>query len=255
MPGGATVTASRITACSKVVRFLHVRTGISYSLGRSLVLRTSVAMIETGRPLVKAYILASCIGYASLSGTSMATPPVAGMAALAWSVSPDATVTEIRTAILAGVDPLASLDGRMVTGGRLNALGTLEQLGLHVNGSTPARQSILSGQPVDFTIDLSAPFDPASIDASDLTVNGIAADSFTLVDSDSITFHYNTSPAVSEGAQQMAIASGVISNTDGSELVRVLGKERTGDRKWLVWYILGHRPDPIRPMASCRFGT
>jgi subtilisin family serine protease len=68
-------------------------------------------------------------GYASYSGTSMATPHVAGVAALAWSLDPDASVAEVRQALLEGVDPLAGLAGRVTTGGRLNAAGTLALLG------------------------------------------------------------------------------------------------------------------------------
>jgi serine protease len=37
--------------------------------------------------------------YGRLSGTSMATPHVAGVAALAWSVAPDATAEQIRLAL------------------------------------------------------------------------------------------------------------------------------------------------------------
>ena len=66
--------------------------------------------------------------YGTLSGTSMATPHVAGVAALAWSVAPNATVAQIRDAILNGAEPLASLNGKVATGGRLDALNTLQIL-------------------------------------------------------------------------------------------------------------------------------
>jgi subtilisin family serine protease len=66
--------------------------------------------------------------YVSLSGTSMATPHVAGVAALAWSVAPNATVAEIKNAILGGVDRIAGLSGKVATGGRLNAYNTLRLL-------------------------------------------------------------------------------------------------------------------------------
>ena len=50
-------------------------------------------------------------------------------------------------------------------------------------------------------------------------VNGIAADSFTLTNSTTITFHYDASPVVSQGLQSMSIAAGAISRqADGAPL-------------------------------------
>ena len=61
--------------------------------------------------------------YASYSGTSMATPHVTGAAALYASTHPNATAAEIKAAILASVTPTASMNGRSVSGGRLNVGG------------------------------------------------------------------------------------------------------------------------------------
>jgi subtilisin family serine protease len=60
-------------------------------------------------------------GYAYLSGTSMATPHVAGTAALLLAAQPTWTTSDVRSAILANVEPASNLNGRIVTGGRLNA--------------------------------------------------------------------------------------------------------------------------------------
>ena len=68
-------------------------------------------------------------GYGSLSGTSMATPHVAGAAALLWAANPSLTWTEVRDAIFDTVDPLAALSGLTVTGGRLNVASALASLG------------------------------------------------------------------------------------------------------------------------------
>jgi subtilisin family serine protease len=55
------------------------------------------------------------------SGTSMATPLVAGEAALILSVNPNLSVKELRERIFKSVDKLDALNGKVATGGRINA--------------------------------------------------------------------------------------------------------------------------------------
>ena len=62
-----------------------------------------------------------------LNGTSMATPHVAGAAALVWADTPGASVADVRSRLLSGVDPKSSLAGKTVTGGRLNAQALFTQ--------------------------------------------------------------------------------------------------------------------------------
>lgn len=71
--------------------------------------------------------------YANMTGTSMSTPMVAGVAALMKAYKPTATVAEIRAALLGGVDVVAGLSGKCTTGGRLNAFAALSGL----TGGTP----------------------------------------------------------------------------------------------------------------------
>ncbi|MCZ2838168.1 S8 family serine peptidase [Modestobacter sp. VKM Ac-2985] len=59
-------------------------------------------------------------GYQLVSGTSIAAPQVAAALALYRATLPTATVAELRTALLADVDPIAAFTGKSVTGGRLN---------------------------------------------------------------------------------------------------------------------------------------
>jgi subtilisin family serine protease len=59
--------------------------------------------------------------YASYSGTSMAAPHVAGTLALMAAANPDATASELRTALLATTRPVEGLAGQVVTGGVVDA--------------------------------------------------------------------------------------------------------------------------------------
>ena len=59
-------------------------------------------------------------GYASYSGTSMATPHVAGAAALVLSVNPDLTTLELKELLMSSGDANAALNGKTVAGTRLN---------------------------------------------------------------------------------------------------------------------------------------
>lgn len=97
-------------------------------------------------------------GYASWSGTSMATPQVAGVAALIWSVAPRLSWREVRAAILLGADPLASLEGKTVTGGRLNAHRSVE-LSLGVPSwvrLAPSQLQLASGESAEVAVTFDA---------------------------------------------------------------------------------------------------
>ncbi|UCG33244.1 MAG: S8 family serine peptidase [Phycisphaerales bacterium] len=64
-------------------------------------------------------------GIFPLNGTSMAAPHVAGVAALLKVVRPDAGPLQIKEWILDGVTPHPNLTGKVLTGGRLNAVEPL----------------------------------------------------------------------------------------------------------------------------------
>ena len=63
--------------------------------------------------------------YSAYDGTSMATPHVTGAVALYASTHQGATVAQIRNAILSSAVPTSSLNGKTVTGGRLDVNAAL----------------------------------------------------------------------------------------------------------------------------------
>ena len=65
-------------------------------------------------------------GYDKFNQTSCAAPHVAGVAALILSVRPDLSAEQVKACILNGVDKVDALEGKCVTGGRLNAYKALQ---------------------------------------------------------------------------------------------------------------------------------
>lgn len=65
-------------------------------------------------------------GYRDASGTSMATPQVSGVAGLILATDPKMSVEKLKERILNSVDKVDSLNGKVKTGGRLNAAKALE---------------------------------------------------------------------------------------------------------------------------------
>jgi subtilisin family serine protease len=82
----------------------------------------SVHVAAPGKDIVSTWLNGS---YREASGTSMATPHVAGIAALILAAEPDLSVQELRDRVVKAVDPLDGLKGKFVSGGRINAAKAL----------------------------------------------------------------------------------------------------------------------------------
>ncbi len=90
-------------------------------------------------------LLTTPLTYSFLDGTSMAAPHVTGAAALLFSLKPSATVTEVRDALLAGIDSVPSLTGKTATGGRLDVAKAMDSLeGVSVDHAPPSKP-VLAG--------------------------------------------------------------------------------------------------------------
>ena len=66
--------------------------------------------------------------YQYFQGTSMATPHVAGLAALIWGLDLGQTYTQIKQRILNGVEVKSGLKGSILTGGRINAFNSVRNV-------------------------------------------------------------------------------------------------------------------------------
>ena len=98
-------------------------------------------------------------GYAYASGTSMASPHVAGVASLVWSIAPHLSIAEVKDILMSSGDPTPALAGATVSGNRLNAHQALldadPEPGFRLN-LDPRNLQITAGENVRFVIDIGA---------------------------------------------------------------------------------------------------
>ena len=81
--------------------------------------------VDLGAPGSAIYTTSMTNTYASVYGTSFSAPQMAGIVALMRARYPSLGVRDLRLMILEGTDPVASLAGKTVTGGRANVLKAL----------------------------------------------------------------------------------------------------------------------------------
>ena len=137
--------------------------------------------------------------YGRFNGTSMATPHVAGVAALIKSQNPALDDAQVKAQILQYADEKASLQGRVATGARLNALGALTQTADTTRPTVTAPRPAPGSSIRDRTPTISATVNDADTNLQkadiQLFVDGNARPGFTYnVDTNRLTY---TTPTLS----------------------------------------------------------
>jgi subtilisin family serine protease len=181
--------------------------------------------VNLGGPGVDVYSTFPNNSYGYDSGTSMATPHVAGAAALGYSIAPNATYQVVRQAIFDSVDPNTALrtngPSPVSTGGRLNAFRMLQEFttaGPVVFASTPSGNSSVPGTVDHVRFSFNVPIDPTTftiasgqVDSfTDPQGNPIAVTGIAPVDSTNTQFDVSFNPLTLVGAYQMVIGPNIL---------------------------------------------
>ncbi|WP_462160009.1 S8 family serine peptidase [Pseudoalteromonas sp. GB56] len=154
--------------------------------------------------------------YDTLSGTSMATPHVAGAAALLLSGNPNLTTAQLKNILMSTGDDVAALQGKTINGKRMNVFNALADSGgtgpSFFMNATPSSATVNQSESQNFVIDLTAAggftgdaaLSLSTVPALDAEVlfsqNPVAADTAT-------TMTINTTTATAPGTYQMTVTA------------------------------------------------
>ena len=86
----------------------------------------------------------------------MATPHVAGAAALIFAVNPNAGYAEVKKAIMSSVDPVKAFEGKMMAAGRLNVAKSLGGVNSTWITVSPNKGTIPAGRTANLNVTVDA---------------------------------------------------------------------------------------------------
>ena len=116
--------------------------------------------VDLGAPGVSILSTTPNNTYSVFSGTSMATPHVAGAAALVLSANPTLTTDEVKTILMTTGDLKPSLMGITLSGRRLNAANAVAAAGPPVPrfglSAGPASRTVTQGESTTYDLDVTA---------------------------------------------------------------------------------------------------
>jgi subtilisin family serine protease/subtilisin-like proprotein convertase family protein len=167
--------------------------------------------------------------YGTLSGTSMATPMVTGVIALVWSEHPTWNYLQVINQVLSTVDPVPGLQGKVATGGVLDAARAV--------GYTPALpttpavltiESATASGPTNTSLNailltFNAPVDPTTLNNTNIALLSPSGQRITIQTIQAIAGSNNTQIILSfatqaaSGSYTLLVGAG-ISSTSGAAL-------------------------------------
>ena len=121
--------------------------------------------------------------YQSISGTSMATPNAAGVAAMIWSLHPTWTREQVAAQLLGSADNIDALNptyAGLMGAGRANSSRALTETiappRLKTLAGLPSEGGTTLTKPASFTLDVASVFDPATMSAGTFEMRGSGID-------------------------------------------------------------------------------
>ena len=163
-------------------------------------------------------------GYASYSGTSMASPHVAGAAALLWSVNPDITPLEMKAILMDSGDSLPALEGKTVSGKRVNLVNAMVEADPTPSFKltlAPRTQQITAGDAAQYTLDIGNIADwmgdvALSVDVQP-ALDGVSLSATTAQPGQTLTLDVVTSAETAWGSYQFTVTG---TDSASGELVK-----------------------------------